>query len=117
MKKIRILLICTAFAIIGCSDNATPSVEGSWVEQNPIAPEQVQGITLNADGSASSINMATLRYHTWEQKGDTLTLTLESEGSGSPLSLTVKYIITKVDKDSLILTSKYGALRYRRQEE
>lgn len=113
MKTKIIALVAAALAIAGCGGKA--SLEGAWVEPNPIAPDQVQGIQIDADGTASSINMATLRYKSWKMEGDSLALTLESEGSGDPFTMTLTYGIKKLDKDSLVLSGEFGTLRFARQ--
>lgn len=58
------------------------SVEGSWT--SPIDGMDIfqAGFTLNADGSAKSINMATLLYRSWKKKGSQLYVTGESLGNG-----------------------------------
>ena len=42
------------------------SIEGSWVEPVPGMEHMLQGIKIESGGKASSINMATLQYETWE---------------------------------------------------
>lgn len=63
---------------------------GKWTMPDPIAPDSVMGIELMVEGEAESIRMATLRYTGWELQGEAnkITLTGESEGSGSPLQFT-----------------------------
>ncbi|MGN1256279.1 MAG: lipocalin family protein, partial [Bacteroidaceae bacterium] len=48
-----------------CTRFGVPQIEGTWLQPIPGMPEQVQGITLNEDGKAESVNMATLKYKTW----------------------------------------------------
>lgn len=65
------------------SDRTYVTALGRWVEPNPIAPEQEQGIELRLGGEARSINMHTLRYRSWEVTGtDEVLLRGTSEGSG-----------------------------------
>lgn len=65
------------------SDRTYVTALGRWVEPNPIAPEQEQGIELLLEGEARSINMQTLRYRSWEVTGaDEVLLRGTSEGSG-----------------------------------
>lgn len=48
---------------------------GSWVEPIPGNEKEFQGFTLNSDGTAKSINMATLQYQKWRFKDGQLILT------------------------------------------
>ena len=54
---------------------------GDWVEPVPGMEGEVQGFSLHADGSAASINMATLRYQRWRFDEGELRLTGESVGN------------------------------------
>lgn len=36
-------------------------IQGTWLEPNPINAQEMQGFTLNPNGTAQSVNMATLR--------------------------------------------------------
>ena len=61
---------------------------GHWVEIMPVNKQIVQGINLNADGSASSIGMETLKYKSWEQKDKQLILHGMSIGNGQTIDFT-----------------------------
>ena len=50
------------------------SIEGAWVEPVPGMENMQQGFVLEPDGTASSINMATLQYESWKKEGDVLIL-------------------------------------------
>ena len=54
---------------------------GGWVEPVPGQAGQVQGMALQADGMARSINMATLSYMRWTVVNGKLTLAGESCGN------------------------------------
>lgn len=56
------------------------SLIGKWVQPIPGQEGEKQGVQLNADGSASSINIHTLIYEKWQLKGDTLLLSYHTEG-------------------------------------
>ena len=58
-------------ALTACNN---ASIEGSWVEPVPGMPGMQQGFVLDGDGSASSINMATLKYEAWKKVGNRLLL-------------------------------------------
>lgn len=79
------------------------TLEGSWVEPVPGMEEQTQGFTLNEDGTAVSINMATLQYHEWSASGDTLVLTGKSIGNGQTIDMADTLLIVSVSADSLVV--------------
>jgi len=62
--------------------NATDKLVGSWVQPIPGLKNEVQGFSLKADGSASSINMASLLYSSWKVEGNKLMLMGKSLGNG-----------------------------------
>ena len=82
------------------------SIEGSWMEH------MLQGIKIESGGKASSINMATLQYETWESKDGKLILTGKSIGNHRTLSFTDTLMIEKLTQDSLILSKGDYVLRY-----
>ena len=65
--------------------------------------EQTQGFTLNEDGTAVSINMATLQYQEWSASGDTLVLTGKSIGNGQTIDMADTLLIVSVSADSLVV--------------
>lgn len=83
-------------------------IVGSWVEPNPINPKESQGIALNADGTASSIGMATLLFKNWQLENNHLLLTGESIGNKQTLIGVDTLQINKLDADSLILSDLKG---------
>jgi hypothetical protein len=88
---------------------------GSWVEPNPINEKEVQGITLNEDGTAESINMATLLYKKWWQQNDELVLVSESIGNKQTIVDTSKYPILTLNALELELKIGIDTIKYRRQ--
>lgn len=70
---------------------------GKWTMPDPIDPEGVMGIEILIEGQAQSINMATLRYASWELQGEAGKILLKgvSEGSGAPIEFTETGIIAK----------------------
>ncbi|NKI27434.1 lipocalin family protein [Arenibacter sp. 6A1] len=79
---------------------------GSWKDYSEFALH----FTLFKDGSASSDNMKTLLYKTWEVNENKITFTVESIGNGTSFIDNETYIIDKLTKDSLIL--KNGEYRF-----
>ena len=53
---------------------------GTWTEPIP-GQEGRQGIELKSDGTAKSVNMATLDYKTWKVEDEKLILTGTSIGN------------------------------------
>ena len=82
------------------------SIEGSWVEPVPGMEHMLQGIKIESGGKASSINMATLQYETWESKDGKLILTGKSIGNHRTLSFTDTLMIEKLTQDSFLILSK-----------
>ncbi|SHJ68336.1 Lipocalin-like [Arenibacter nanhaiticus] len=79
---------------------------GPWKDQSEFALH----FTLFKDGSASSDNMKTFLYRTWEVQGNQITFTVESIGNGTSFIDNETYVIDKLTKDSLIL--KNGEYRF-----
>lgn len=139
MKKFFIpaAIVCTfVFATTSCNSNknqtqgeandtipATQLTEavnivGSWVQPIP-GQDGVQGFTLKEDGSAESVNMATLQYETWKAENEQLYLSGKSIGNGQTIPFTDTLEIKSVTADSLTLNLKRGgdsvAQTYHRQ--
>ncbi len=79
---------------------------GTWVEPNPIKPTENQGITLKEDGTAESVNMATLLFKSWRLENSTLLLKSESIGNKQTITGIDTLQIVKLNADSLILSSR-----------
>ena len=115
MKKQIISMAVMAVIFAACGAPAT--VVGSWVMPINGQPGEVQGIKLEENGEASSINMHTLIYKEWEQQGDQLYLTVKSIGNGIEIEGVDTLKIDKLTPDSLVLSSNYGyTLEYVRQK-
>ena len=93
------------------------TVVGSWIMPIEGQPGEMQGIKLEENGEASSINMHTLIYKEWEQQGDYLYLTVKSIGNGIEIEGVDTLKIDKLTADSLVLISNYGyTLEYVKQK-
>jgi hypothetical protein len=88
-------------------------IAGTWVEPNPINASEVQGFNLNEDGTASSVNMATLIFENWNLSNSTLMLKSKSLGSGPALESTDTLHVVRLDADSLILARHSGEIIWR----
>ncbi len=89
---------------VGCTNN--DEIIGSWTELIPGQAEGqsgVQGVNIELNGKASSINMATLVYESWSRIGDSLLLSGKSIGNGQTLTFTDTLKIERISADSLIL--------------
>lgn len=78
-----------AGANVATKISTTPQFIGSWVQPIP-GMDGEQGFVLNADGTASSINMATLLYKSWKYENGMLLLLGESLGNG----MTINFVDT-----------------------
>lgn len=106
MKRTQMKKIGIAAAVICCSLSACkqePNLTGTWLEPIPGMEDQTQGFTLEDDGTAASVNMATLQYTTWAKEGDQLILSGNSIGNGETFPFTDTLTIEKLTEDSLVL--------------
>lgn len=84
---------------------------GGWEEPVPGQPGRFQGYRLNKDGTASSINMATLAVNRWSVKGDILTLYGDSIGNGITIPFAMEYLIEEVTPNTLKI--RQGSLEHK----
>ena len=119
-RKKTLLLAATVLiiAMTACYEKKSKvTIIGSWIMPIDGQPGKMQGIRLDEDGEASSINMATLVYKYWEQQGDELYLTVKSIGNGVEIEGIDTLKIEKLTTDSLVLNSNYGyTLRYAKEK-
>lgn len=92
--------------LFSCTDNKKQFV-GNWIEIMPANPMIVQGITLNEDGTASSIGMKTLLYNKWELNKESIILWGQSVGNGQTIDFSDTMNVVKITPDSLTL-GKFG---------
>lgn len=79
-------------------------IQGEWVEPNPINAQEVQGFALNPNGTANSINMATLVMKNWNLNNNTLLLQYQSIGNKQTFDGTDTLHVVKLNADSLVLS-------------
>ena len=98
--------------------NGMPTVEitGNWVEPVPGMPEQFQGISLMEDGTAQSINMATLQYETWDKIGNVIFLKGRSLGNSQTIEFTDTLVVASLTADTLKVTRNGQVSAYARQK-
>ena len=99
-----------AVSLAACGD--AENIVGTWVQPVPGLPEMQQGFVLEAGGKASSVNMATLQYETWQHHGKSLILSGKSMGNHQVIEFSDTLIIEKLTSDSLILKKGQLTLRY-----
>lgn len=131
-KNILTISLITTFILASCQkttkqetkndENILPSMVsetnlliGSWVEPNPINANEVQGIKINEDGTAKSINMSTLVYKKWWKENDKLALVFESIGNGLTIIDTTKFEIIKLNHNELEIKDNDYTIKYKRQ--
>ena len=88
---------------------------GSWVQPNPINKKGLQGFKLKKDGTAESINLATLKYRNWWYESGELNLVVESIGNKISFTDTVKYEVTKITDKELEFKNGQIIERYEKQ--
>ncbi len=87
-------------------------ITGTWLEPNPIKLSDMQGVTLEQGGTASSVGMATLLFEKWNFTGKELILTSKSFGNKQSIEITDTLQVDKLNADSLVL-SKAGNVVWR----
>ena len=115
MKKLLILMLAAASV---CCKPKEIDLTGTWTQPVPgQAGGWSQGMQLNADGTASSVNMYTMVLESWKREGDKLILTGKSVGNGINIAFTDTLTIDrKSTDDSLFLrqgtnVQAFGRLR------
>lgn len=83
-------------------------IEGRWIQPVPGQPDAWQGIALEPDGKASSINMATLAYDTWTIEGNRLILGGKSIGNGQTIDFSDTLVVVRLSADTMVL--RMGAM-------
>ena len=102
----------TVMAFTSCNVNG---IEGKWVEPVPGMENQVQGINLEKGGKASSINMATLQFESWEKKDNKLILSGKSIGNNETICFSDTLIIEKLTTEELTLKKGDLIINYNKQ--
>ena len=98
-KTLPLALALSAFFVVGCSapKNDSP-LTGTWVEPVPGLSDMEQGFTLHSDGTAESVNMATLTTERWKTDGDRLVLEGKSIGNGVTSDYREEWKVLEVGK-------------------
>lgn len=110
------MYVISFFSRIADCMRKNENIVGKWMQAVPGLPELKQGFVLEADGKASSVNMATLSYKTWQQEGAFLILSGKSVGNHQVLPFSDTLHIEKLTQDSLILKKGELILRYAKED-
>ena len=89
---------------------------GIWIQPVP-GSHIVQGVELKLDGSARSVNMATLRYDSWQLASGSIILHGLSIGNGVSGDFSDTLEILKLTPDSLILQKGKLIMQYSKSLE
>lgn len=108
------LLMALLGLVTSCNNE---SISGIWTQPIPGQEGRTQGMMLNENGTASSVNMATLQYESWKKVGDQLILTGKSIGNHQTISFTDTLTIHRLTVDSLILDNAGFKQFYTRVKE
>lgn len=110
------VIMATKVVVVPVQDESA-AILGTWVEPVPGMEEQMQGVRLETNGMAESVNMATLLYEHWKKDGETLLLSGKSIGNGQTLAFTDTLHIVNVTTDSLVLSQGEQIIRYVRLDD
>lgn len=101
-------IIMAVCSLAACKPKSDASLAGYWV--TPIIGQDAfkEGFSLNADGSASSINSATLKITKWSSKGNSLILQGESIGNSQTSVFSDTLEIVKAADGKTTIKSKDG---------
>lgn len=108
MKTKNICLSALALFTLSCSNVSTSYNEsqfiGRWQEIMPEGKNYIQGVVFEENGTASSIGMATLKYHNWKLiDGKSIVLSGESIGNGQVIAFSDTLNVLSLQGDTLIL--------------
>ena len=111
-KKWAAFTLC---ACIASTSFGQKHIESTWVEPIPGMANKYQGFCLESGGKATSVNMATLRYEHWVQKGRSLILSGKSIGNRQTINFEDSYVIKKLTSRELILQKGNGTFVFQRK--
>lgn len=114
INRFKTVLICLSTVVLTACGNGE-SIVGKWIQPVPGIPNIKQGLALEEGGKASSINMATLSYETWQQQGSQLILSGKSIGNRQIIPFLDTLSIESLTCDSLVLKKGELIIRYVRE--
>lgn len=101
-----------AFNLTSCND---ADIEGRWIQPVSGMEGMTQGFCLEKGGKASTINMATLQYDTWEKDGDLLILTGKSIGNKQSFGFSDTLLIKELTNNTLTLLKGESEICFTKQ--
>lgn len=114
-KILKTSTVAVILLMLTACGNGTDLI-GSWVQPVPGLSDIQQGFTLEANGKASSINMSTLQYESWERQNDLLILSGKSIGNHQTIPFQDTLVIERLTKDSLTVRKETLILSYTREK-
>ncbi len=90
---------------------------GAWIEPIPGNEKDYQGFVLEKDGSAFSINSATINYRSWKLVNNQLVLEVYSYGNGTQSLAKETYKVLVVDENQLVLEKGKNKISYTKNEQ
>ena len=87
----------------GIDRQMMPLYVTTWLEPVPAQFGRQQGFILDEGGSAESVNMATLKYESWQVADRKLTLRGKSIGNGGTFPFEEVWNVVMVSKKKLVL--------------
>lgn len=115
------MLLVVASCMLASCHTATQRQEkeivGNWMEVMPADMPFEQGMTLNADGTAASIGMATLKYESWSLEDGKLVLKGKSIGNGQTIDFSDTLEVVVLTADSMRLAGNNSYQAYYRVKE
>ena len=109
---LSVTALLLAFNLTSCNDS---DIEGRWIQPVPGMEGMTQGFCIEKGGKASSINMATLQYETWEQDGNLLILTGKSIGNKQTCGLSDTLLIKELTDNTLTVLKGESEMRFTKQ--
>lgn len=101
MKRNLVVMACTLFVLLTSCGQKSPV--GTWVQpaQNP--GDREEGFVLYKDGTASTVNMRTVVFNSWEQKDDLLIIKGRNTGVYKNSFIDTLRIV-KLTEDNIVLS-------------
>lgn len=116
MKCLRFLGACSVIALLLTACDSGTDLVGKWTQPVPGLPDIRQGFALEENGKASSVNMSTLQYESWERQNDLLILSGKSIGNHQTIPFQDTLVIERLTKDSLTVRKETLILSYTREK-
>lgn len=115
MSKEKNILTPATSVKVTSAPRPVANIVGRWVQPIP-GIDGVQGIEFMEDGTAASINMATLVYKTWVMDGENLTMKGQSIGNKQTIDFEECATVEMPTSDSLLITIMGESYMYSRQK-